>query len=96
MEGKTFRWTGRYHENMNHRETLDGSIDVLEKFAPKLTPDAAAAPVVLLANMSPDNQLAVMEQLTGDPFVIVDSMDLWINIAREGLMEVMKKAWICL
>ena len=91
-EGRTFRWTGRYHENMNHRETLDVSIDVLEKFAPKLTPEAAAAKIVLLANMSPDNQLAVISQCTGSPFVIVDSMDLWINIARPGLMEVMKRA----
>ncbi len=90
-EGRTFRWTGRYHENMNHRETLDVSIDVLEKFAPKLTPEAAAASVVLLANMSPDNQLAVLNQVTGKPFVIADSMDLWINIARDGLLEVMKR-----
>lgn len=91
-DGRTFRWTGRYHENMNHRETLDVSIDVLERFAPQLTPDAAAADIVLLANMSPDNQLAVLGQVTGSPFVIADSMDLWINIAREGLMEVMKRA----
>lgn len=91
-DGRTFRWTGRYHENMNHRETLDVSIDVLEHFAPKLTPEAAAAKIVLLANMSPDNQLAVISQCSGSPFVIVDSMDLWINIARPGLMEVLKHA----
>ena len=90
-EGRTFRWTGRYHENMNHRETLDVSIDVLEKFAPQLTPEAAAAKIVLLANMSPDNQLAVLNQVTGKPFVIADSMDLWINIARAGLQEVMQR-----
>jgi sugar/nucleoside kinase (ribokinase family) len=90
-EGRTFRWTGRYHENMNHRETLDVSIDVLEKFAPRLTPEAASAKVVLLANMSPDNQLAVLNQVTGTPFVIADSMDLWINIARDGLLEVIKR-----
>jgi sugar/nucleoside kinase (ribokinase family) len=91
-EGRTFRWTGRYHENMNHRETLDVSIDVLERFAPKLTPAAAAAKVLLLANMSPENQLAVLDQCTGNPFVIADSMDLWINIARSGLLEVMSRA----
>lgn len=90
-EGRTFRWTGRYHENMNHRETLDVSIDVLEKFAPKLTPEAAAAKVVLLANMSPDNQLAVVDQVIGKPFVIADSMDLWINIARARLLEVIQR-----
>ena len=63
----------------------------MEKFAPKLTAEAAAAPVVLLANMSPDNQLAVLDQITGKPFVIADSMDLWINIARAGLLEVMRR-----
>ena len=90
-DGRTFRWTGRYHENMNHRETLDVSIDVLEHFAPRLTPEAAAAGIVLLANMSPDNQLAVLDQMPGKPFVIADSMDLWINIARPRLMEVMQR-----
>lgn len=91
VEGRTFRWTGRYHDDMNHRETLDVSIDVLEKFDPRLTADAAAAKVVLLANMSPDNQFDVLRQVTGKPFVIADSMDLWINIARPRLEELMKK-----
>lgn len=91
VEGRTFRWTGRYHDDMNHRETLDVSIDVLEKFNPRLTSDAASARVVLLANMSPDNQLDVLNQLSGKPFVIADSMDLWINIARPRLEELMKK-----
>ena len=91
VDGRTFRWTGRYHDDMNHRETLDVSIDVLEKFDPRLTPAAAEAPVVLLANMSPDNQLAVLGQCKARPFVIADSMDLWINIARPGLLEVMRQ-----
>lgn len=91
VEGRTFRWTGRYHDDMNHRETLDVSIDVLEKFDPRLTADAAAAKVVLLANMSPDNQFDVLRQVTGQPFVIADSMDLWINIARPRLEELMRK-----
>lgn len=91
VEGRTFRWTGRYHDDMNHRETLDVSIDVLERFNPRLTPEAAGAKVLLLANMSPDNQFAVLEQCTGNPFVIMDSMDLWINIARPRLLELMKR-----
>jgi sugar/nucleoside kinase (ribokinase family) len=91
VEGRTFRWTGKYHDDMNHRETLDVSIDVLEKFNPRLTPEAAAAKVVLLANMSPDNQIAVLDQCTARPFVIADSMDLWINIARPRLLELMQR-----
>jgi cytidine kinase len=89
--GKTFRWTGRYHDDMNHRETLAVSIDVLEQFNPKLNPTAAAVRVVLLANMSPDNQLDVLKQCLAKPFVIADSMDLWINIARERLLDLMKE-----
>ena len=89
--GKTFRWTGRYHDDMNHRETLDVSIDVLEHFNPKLNPAAAAVKVLLLANMSPDNQLDVLKQCAAQPFVIADSMDLWINIARARLLELIGK-----
>ncbi len=89
--GKTFRWTGRYHDDMNHRETLDVSIDVLEQFNPRLNPAAAGVKVLLLANMSPDNQLDVLKQCLGKPFVIADSMDLWINIARVRLLELMKQ-----
>ena len=89
--GKTFRWTGRYHDDMNHRETLDVSIDVLEHFNPRLNAAAAAVKVLLLANMSPDNHLDVLKQCTGRPFVIADSMDLWINIARPRLQELMAK-----
>lgn len=89
--GKTFRWTGRYHDDMNHRETLAVSIDVLEQFAPKLNPAASAVRVLLLANMSPDNQMDVLGQCMGNPFIIADSMDLWINIARERLQDLMRK-----
>ncbi len=89
--GRTFRWTGRYHDDMNHRETLDVSIDVLEHFNPKLNAAAAAVKVLLLANMSPDNQLDVLKQCAAQPFVIADSMDLWINIARPRLLELMQK-----
>ncbi|MDB6070720.1 MAG: Ribokinase [Verrucomicrobiales bacterium] len=89
--GKTFRWTGRYHDDMNHRETLAVSIDVLEQFAPKLNPAASAVRVLLLANMSPDNQIDVLKQCLGNPFIIADSMDLWINIARERLQDLMQK-----
>ena len=89
--GKTFRWTGRYHDDMNHRETLSVSIDVLEQFKPVLNASAAAVKIVLLANMSPDNQLDVLTQCAAPPFVIADSMDLWINIARPRLAELLTK-----
>ncbi len=88
----TFRWSGRYEDNMNHRETLSVSLDVLEKFRPKLNEAARDARIVLLANMSPQNQLEVLSQANPKAFVIADSMDLWINIAKDALIEVMGKA----
>ena len=91
-EGKTFRWSGRYFDDMNQRETLSVSIDVLEKFQPKLDDAAKQAKVVLLANMSPENQLSVLSQANPHAFVIADSMDLWITIAKEKLMEVLAKS----
>ncbi len=91
-EGKTFRWSGRYFDDMNQRETLSVSLDVLEKFEPKLNDAAKAATVVLLANMSPENQLSVLSQANPKAFVIADSMDLWITIAKEKLMEVLAKS----
>lgn len=90
-DGKTFRWSGRYFDDMNQRETLSVSIDVLEKFQPKLSPAASQTTVVLLANMSPENQLSVLSQSSPQAFVIADSMDLWINIAKEKLLEVLSK-----
>jgi sugar/nucleoside kinase (ribokinase family) len=90
-EGKTFRWSGRYFDDMNHRETLSVSLDVLEKFQPKLDDQAKKAGVVLLANMSPDNQLTVLAQANPKAFFIADSMDLWINIAKDQLMQVLGK-----
>jgi sugar/nucleoside kinase (ribokinase family) len=90
-EGRTFRWSGRYFDDMNQRETLSVSIDVLEKFQPRLNEAASQAPIVLLANMSPENQLSVLEQSRKDAFFIADSMDLWINIARQKLEELMQK-----
>jgi cytidine kinase len=91
-DGKTFRWSGRYFDDMNQRETLSVSIDVLEKFQPKLNEVSAKCPVVLLANMSPENQLSVIDQISEKSFIIADSMDLWITIAREKLLEVLAKS----
>lgn len=90
-EGKTFRWSGRYFDDMNERETLSVSLDVLEKFQPKLNDAAKEAKVVLLANMSPENQLSVLDQANPYAFFIADSMDLWINIARENLLKVLAR-----
>lgn len=91
VEGESFRWEGEYFEDMNSRETKSVAVNVLERFKPKLNEAARSAQMVLLANCSPDNQLETLAQVREPAFVVADSMDLWIDIARERLLEVLKK-----
>lgn len=91
-DGETFSWSGSYHENMNDRDTLEVAINVLEDWQPKVPAEMASAPIVVLANMHPLNQLQMIEQLTAEkPFIAADTMDLWITIANDDLHEVLKK-----
>jgi len=84
--GKTFFWKGVYGENMNSRETLETDLNVFETFDPKLSEASKAADVLFLANILPELQLNVRGQCTQARFVALDSMDLWINIAKEKLV----------
>jgi sugar/nucleoside kinase (ribokinase family) len=91
-EGDTFSWTGSYHENMNTRDTLAVAVNVLEDWTPKVPAEAASAPIVVLANMHPLNQLQMMDQLTAEkPFIAADTMDLWITIANDDLHKVLRR-----
>jgi sugar/nucleoside kinase (ribokinase family) len=83
--GKTFFWAGEYHDNLNSRETLQTALNVFEDFQPKLSPAAQECDVLFLANIQPELQLEVREQCTDARFVAMDSMDFWINSAREAL-----------
>ncbi|HUR83883.1 MAG TPA: PfkB family carbohydrate kinase [Solirubrobacteraceae bacterium] len=84
--GKTFFWSGVYGENMNSRETLETDLNVFETFEPKLSQESRDADVLFLANILPALQLNVRRQCERARFVALDSMDLWINIAREALV----------
>jgi sugar/nucleoside kinase (ribokinase family) len=88
--GKTFFWKGEYHENLNSRETLETDLNVFEGFQPKLSEAAKACDVLFLANIQPDLQRGVREQCPGARFVAMDSMDLWIQIARRSLEETIR------
>jgi sugar/nucleoside kinase (ribokinase family) len=88
--GKTFFWAGEYGWDLNTRETLDTQLNVFEHFEPKLSAASQAADVLFLANIQPDLQRQVREQCTQARFVALDSMNLWIDIARDSLVEVMK------
>jgi cytidine kinase len=87
-EGKTFRWSGVYEENMDNRQTLLTELNVFETFSPELPDSYRNAPYLFLGNIAPELQLHVLEQVHSPKFVLVDTMDLWINIAREKLVEV--------
>ena len=88
--GKTFFWKGEYHDNLNSRETHITDLNVFETFEPKLSDAAKACDVLFLANIQPDLQRGVREQCAGARFVAMDSMDLWINIAHDSLVQTIK------
>jgi sugar/nucleoside kinase (ribokinase family) len=85
--GKTFFWAGRYERDVNQRHTLATELNVFEDFVPKLSPASREADVVFLANIQPDLQRQVREQCTRARFVGLDSMNLWIDIARPSLVR---------
>ncbi len=84
--GKTFFWQGEYGWDLNTRETLDTQLGVFEGFQPKLTEAALASDVLFLANIQPDLQREVRAQLPAARFVALDSMNLWIDVARDSLV----------
>ncbi|CAB4875972.1 unannotated protein [freshwater metagenome] len=88
--GKTFFWKGEYSTNLNSRETHITDLNVFEHFEPKLSDAARACDVLFLANIQPDLQRGVREQCASARFVAMDSMDLWITIARPSLIETIR------
>jgi sugar/nucleoside kinase (ribokinase family) len=88
--GKTFFWKGEYSSNLNSRETHVTDLTVFEHFEPKLSQEAKDADVLFLANIQPELQKQVRDQCTRARFVAMDSMDLWINIAHDKLVDVIR------
>ena len=86
--GSTFFWKGRYGWDLNSRETLDTQLNVFESFRPKLSPASRDCDVLFLANIQPELQLEVRAQCAAARFVALDSMNLWIEIARDPLLDV--------
>jgi sugar/nucleoside kinase (ribokinase family) len=85
--GKTFFWQGEYGWDLNSRETLDTQLGVFEDFSPKLSDGSRSSDVLFLANIQPDLQHDVRSQLPHARFVALDSMNLWIDIARDSLVR---------
>ena len=91
LPGKTFHWSGEYEINMNNRRTLATELGVIETFTPKLPAAYRNARFVLLGNIAPALQLAVLDQLRQPRFIVADSMDLWLNIALADLLKLLKR-----
>ena len=89
--GKTFRWRGRYLPNMNDRETIEVHLNVLDEFQPKLGPTHQDCRFLFLGNASPAVQLDVLKQAKNAELTVADTMDLWINIQRDELNELLTK-----
>jgi sugar/nucleoside kinase (ribokinase family) len=89
--GQTFCWAGEYELNMNNRKTLSVALNVFEKFQPKLPESYRETPYVLLGNIAPSLQRMVCEQIRKPKFVVADTMDLWIGMARADLLELLKE-----
>ncbi len=85
VTGKTFRWSGEYAWDMNTRETRSVDLNVFEHFRPDLPASYRTTDFVLLANIAPALQSHVLDQMEKPRFVVADTMDLWIEIARADL-----------
>ena len=89
-EGKTFRWYGRYDYDLNVAHTLDTELNVFADFKPKLSAASKKARLVFLGNIQPDLQRGVREQIPNAELVALDTMNLWIETARESLISTIK------
>src|SRR5438105_3371791 len=84
--GKTFRWKGRYHQDMNARDTLEVHLNVFGTFDPVLPASFRDSTHVFLANGHPRIQARVLDQMVSPKLVMADTMDLWIATERDSLM----------
>ena len=89
-DGKTFFWRGRYDYDLNVAHTLDTQLNVFADFKPKLSDESKKARLVFLGNIQPDLQCEVREQVPAAELVALDTMNLWIEIARESLLRTIK------
>jgi len=90
--GKTFFWSGRYHNDLNSRDTLDTQLNVLADFNPVVPEHFKNAEVVMLGNLHPNIQISVLDQMTEKPkLVVLDTMNFWMDCALDELKEVMKR-----
>lgn len=95
-DGPTFRWVGRYHMDMNSRDTLDTQLGVYADFHPVLPAEYLDSELLFLANIQPELQMEVLQAAPRARLTVLDTMELWIMTAREQLTEVMKRVDVLL
>jgi sugar/nucleoside kinase (ribokinase family) len=89
--GKTFRWAGKYHYDLNVRDTLLTELNVFEKFDPIIPEKFRRAKFICLGNIDPELQIKVLDQMIDPHFVVGDTMNYWIEGKKEALMELLKR-----
>ena len=90
--GKTFFWSGKYHNDLNSRDTLATELNVLADFQPKVPQDFKDSDVVMLGNLHPLVQSSVLDQMSKQPkLVVLDTMNFWMDCALPELLEVIKR-----
>lgn len=91
-EGKTFFWSGLYHNDLNSRDTLETQLNVLADFNPVVPQNFKDAEVVMLGNLHPNIQISVLDQMTEKPnLVVLDTMNFWMDCALDELKTVLKR-----
>lgn len=89
--GKTFFWSGKYHNDLNTRDTLETQLNVLADFNPVVPPEYVDAEFVMLGNLHPLVQLSVLDQIKNPKLVVLDTMNFWMDNAWDDLLTVIKK-----
>ncbi len=90
-DGKTFRWAGRYHYDMNTRDTLDTQLNVFANFDPHIPQQYRDSKFICLGNIDPTLQIKVLDQITKPELVICDTMNFWIEGKPEELKKVLER-----
>ena len=91
VDGRTFRWSGKYHYDLNVRDTLLTELNVFEKFDPVIPEKFRRASFVCLGNIDPTLQLKVLNQMVNPQFVVCDTMNYWIEGKKDELIEVLRR-----
>ncbi|MBT8191683.1 MAG: sugar kinase [Saprospiraceae bacterium] len=92
--GKTFFWAGKYHENMNMRDTITTDLNVLDDFDPELPASYYDSKYVMLGNLTPEIQNRVIDQLSNPRLIVLDTMNFWMDIALENLKKAISRVQV--